>query len=231
MARLLYAVDDDPTILTLLEGNLTAAGYEVRAFSEGESFLRDLNKHAPDMALLDWMLPGMDGLEVCRRLRAHPVAGNTPVILLTARDTEADLIVGLESGADDYIAKPFSIRELQSRMQAIFRRVDRLRDAPLLSLRAHGVRMEDSSRRVWWQGKEVALTLKEYELLRCLMQARGRALTREYLLDTIWGMDYQGGIRTVDVHVMQLRKRIPGCDAIETLRGVGYRFIEGGQDA
>ncbi len=226
--KMVYAVDDDATLRDLLEKNLRAAGYDVRTFAQGESFLAQLEHGLPDIALLDWMLPGMDGPEIASRIRANKLTRNLPVIMLTARDSEIDTIVGLEAGADDYISKPFSMRELTTRIRAILSRIERmLKDtASQPVLEAGGVRVDIAARRVWYRGGEVFLRLKEFELLLLLLQAKGRALTREYLLETVWGADYDGSTRTVDMHILQLRKRLYGGDEgrIETLRGVGYRF-------
>lgn len=230
MARLIYAVDDDAPIRDLLERNLAQQGYRVVTFPEGESFLRALEWELPDIALIDWMLPGRDGIELCGILRAGKETRSLPIIMLTARDTEIDTVVGLEAGADDYIAKPFSIRTLCARIRTIFARIDRWRemggDQPVIE-RA-GIRVDVPARAVWRDGEEIQLRRKEFDLLLLLMQAAGRVLTREYLLDTVWGADYEGSTRTVDMHILQIRKRLYGGEegSIQTLRGVGYRFRE-----
>ncbi|MGI6173939.1 MAG: response regulator [Christensenellales bacterium] len=226
MNQLIYCVDDDAPIRELLESNLQREGFRVRAFAEAEGLLSALGDQLPDLFLLDWMLPGMDGLDLCRTLRQTEKARNIPIIMLTAKDQEIDMILGLEMGADDYISKPFSMRELTTRIKAIFRRVERLENVSQNAiLRLGEIEMDPGARRVTVDGKPITLTLKEFELLKMLLNSKGMVLTRELMLDTVWGYDYDGGTRTVDVHIMQLRKRLGVADRyIETVRGVGYRM-------
>jgi len=226
IAKRVFAVDDDTPIRQLLSTNLKAEGYDITTFDSGSALLMALSGQLPDLIILDWMMPGMDGLELCQRLRGNERTCGIPIIMLTARDQEMDMILSLEMGADDYIAKPFSMRGLLTRMKAIFRRVERL-SAPEARrmLTVSGVELDAATRRVMVDGVPVSLTLKEFELLKILMASAGRVLTRDFLLETIWGYEYDGGTRTVDVHIMQLRKRLGAREsAIETVRGVGYRL-------
>lgn len=226
MTHFIYCVDDDAPIRELLEANLQREGFRVRAFAEADGLLAALRDQLPDLFLLDWMLPGMDGLQLCRMLRQMENTQNIPIIMLTAKDHENDMIIGIEIGADDYISKPFSMRELTTRIKAIFRRVERLKNAgPDAILRLGEIYMDPGARRVTVGGEPITLTLKEFELLKMLLSSKGMVLTRDVLLDTVWGYDYDGGMRTVDVHIMQLRKRLGAAERyIETIRGVGYRM-------
>ena len=230
MAKLIYAVDDDEPIRELLEKNMKKQGYFIKTFPEGESFLSTLERELPDIVLMDWMLPGRDGVEICKIMRSQMKTRNIPIVMLTARDTEIDTVLGLEAGADDYIAKPFSVRTLCARIRTIFTRMDRWKEIngerPVLE--ASGIRIDIPARTVWRDGAEIQLRRKEFELLLLLLRAAGRVLTREYLLDTVWGVDYEGSTRTVDMHILQIRKRLYEGEEgnIETLRGVGYRFRE-----
>ena len=226
MNHLIYCVDDDAPIRELLEANLKREGFRVRAFADADGLLLALKDQLPDLFLLDWMLPGMDGLELCRTLRQMENTQSIPIIMLTAKDQEVDMILGIEMGADDYISKPFSMRELTTRIKAIFRRVHRLENASGgAMLRLGEIYMDPGARRVTVDGEPITLTLKEFELLKMLLSSKGMVLTRDLLLETVWGYDYNGGTRTVDVHIMQLRKRLGAAERyIETVRGVGYRM-------
>ncbi len=226
MARLIYAVDDDEPIRALLKQNLEREGYRAEMFPDAASLLRAASTMLPDLFLLDWMMPGMDGLQLCKALREGEATARIPIIMLTARDQEVDMILGLEMGADDYIAKPFSLRELTTRMRAIFRRIERLSEPDGAGVsRCGAVVMDAPARRVTVDGAEIPLTLKEFELLKMLMDGHGSVLTRELLLERIWGFDYGGGTRTVDVHIMQLRKRLGQRENyIDTVRGLGYKM-------
>lgn len=224
-------VDDEPAITTLVEYNLKKAGLATLVAHDGATALALARREQPDLVLLDVMLPDLDGLTVCRELRRQtPV----PVIFLTARDGEVDKIVGLELGADDYITKPFSPGELVARVRAVLRRVSGRAAAAAVQgpapLRAGGLKVDPARREVYKAGREVALTPLEFGLLLTLMQNRGLALSREQLLDQVWGADYFGDTRIVDVHIRHLREKIEDDPAapryIATVRGVGYKFRE-----
>ena len=225
MARILVA-EDDPDIAHLLAHYLQRAGFEADLVASGRDVLPRLKKAPPDVLLLDLMLPGLDGLEVCRAARADPNTAAIPIIMVTAKGEESDRIVGLELGADDYITKPFSPNEVIARIRALLRRsqrvgpVDgRLTYGPLsVDVDRHIVRVHDS---------EVRLTAKEFLLLQYLMQHRGRVLSRDLLLSDVWGYSYTGGTRTVDVHVRRLREKVPFLtEAIVTVKQFGYKLLE-----
>lgn len=217
----ILVVDDEPGILNLVTAYLRAEGYEYHTAADGEAGLRAVRAFKPDLVVLDVMLPGLDGLEVLNRLRRE---SNAYVILLTARTEETDKIVGLSVGADDYLTKPFSPRELVARIKAGLRRM-RQEAGPaggeVLSFRR--VRLDPAARMAWVDGDPVELTTTEFDLLRVLAEHRGMVLTREQLLDKVWGTDYFGEIRVVDVHLGHVRRKL-GADVIATVRGVGYRF-------
>lgn len=230
MAKWIFAVDDDEPIRALLKQNLEREGYRAETFADAASLLAAAPSRLPDLFLLDWMMPGVDGLQLCKILREGEATSRVPIIMLTARDQEVDMILGLEMGADDYIAKPFSMRELTTRMRAIFRRIERLAEPGSRgAIRCGAVAMDVPARLATVDGREIPLTLKEFELLKMLMEGHGRVLTRELLLERIWGFDYDGGTRTVDVHIMQLRRRLgPYEHYIETVRGLGYKMVAKG---
>jgi DNA-binding response OmpR family regulator len=238
LADKVLVVEDEPTLLETLEYGLKRQGYEVHTATDGPSALQAARSVRPDLLLLDVMLPGLDGLEVCRILRQELTA---PIVMLTARDDEIDKVVGLEVGADDYITKPFSMRELYARIKAQLRRVRLVRDemsqAAAASSSAAGsadmltfsdLRLDLARHEVQLRGAALALTPKEFDLLVFLARHRGQVLSRDLILERVWGWDYVGGSRTVDVHVRGLREKIeldPAAPArIETVRGVGYRF-------
>lgn len=223
MAKILI-VEDDRTVRETLALNLKAEGHQVLEAEDGEVGLQSGRELQPDLVVLDVMLPKIDGLTVCRLLRRE---GDVPIILLTARGTETDKIVGLETGADDYIVKPFSLGEFLARVRAALRRGAAPR-APLLELLSQDLRLDLVSRRAWLGEEELQLAPREFELLSTLMRNKGAVLTRELLLTQVWGMDFVGDARTVDVHIRWLRQKIE-ADAsnpqrITTVRGVGYRF-------
>lgn len=225
MKRILV-IEDDADIALSLKHNLSRDGaYDVAIAGAGDAGLRAAQENPPDLVLLDLSLPGMDGAEVCRRLRKDPRTAAVPVIMLTARAGEADKISGLEDGADDYVTKPFSVREVLARARAVLRRYERGEDDGDV-LTDDPITVEPSSRRCLVGAHEITLTRKEFDLLAALMRHRGRVLTRERLLERVWGYDYPGETRTVDVHVRRLRKKLgEGLqDRIETLVGVGYRY-------
>ncbi|WP_455358521.1 response regulator [Streptomyces sp. SYSU K21746] len=218
-------VDDDPTVAEVVAAYLDRAGYTAERAADGPTALARAAARRPDLVVLDLMLPGMDGLEVCRTLRG---AGPVPVIMLTARGDEDDRILGLETGADDYVTKPFSPRELVLRVESVLRRSragDAARQGPLL--RAAGLTLDPAAHRVTKDGRELALTMREFDLLAHLIRHQGQALTREDLMREVWGWDF-GDLSTVTVHVRRLRGKIEDDPAmprlIQTVWGVGYRF-------
>ena len=221
MARILL-VDDELSIIYFVSYNLQKLGHSVEVARDGSEALSKLQSTNPDLLILDIMLPGMDGYEVLKRVREK---GNFPVLMLSSLDTTTDIVLGLELGADDYMTKPFSVRELQARVKALLRRSDpATRDRRF----THGALVLDvNARSCLWGGNELDLTQKEFDLLYYLMLNRGLALTRARILDAVWGYDSAGGDRTVDTHVKTIRAKLREAgagDPIETLRGVGYRF-------
>lgn len=223
MAEKILLVDDEPTLRETLALNLRTAGYQVATATTGGAALEQARVEQPDLVILDLMLPELDGLTVCRSLRA---ASDVPILMLTARSGELDKIVGLESGADDYITKPFSLGELQARIRALLRRAGPRHAGDELS--ADNLTLNLVSRRAFLAGRELALSPKEFSLLLELMRHRGAVLSRDLLLTRVWGYDFYGDSRTVDVHVRWLREKIEADPAnpvrIVTVRGIGYRF-------
>ena len=217
-------VEDEQDISELVRYNLEQAGYQTISASDGAEALDKVQHEQPDLVVLDLMLPGLDGKEVCRRIRQDDQTRSIPVIMLTAKAEEIDRIVGFELGADDYLTKPFSPRELVLRIQAVLRRLQQPHDQTTV-LRSTGLVIDPERHRVEVMGDEVQLTATEFRLLSYLASRTGRVQTREILLDEVWGYPYEGYARTVDTHVRRLRKKLgPLKDKIETIRGVGYRF-------
>ena len=220
-------VDDEDHIRELLKSNLEKNGYAVYMANAGLNGLKLAREKQVDLILLDLMLPGMDGFEVCKEIRRDNIISNVPIIMLTAKSEEIDKILGLELGADDYITKPFSIRELSARIKALLRRSNVKYDNEIL--RFGNIALNLQTREVLKHGKKLDFTLKEFEVLKLLIQNKGKILTREILLDKIWGYEYVGETRTVDVHIRHIRKKIEEDDKkpiyIQTIRGVGYKFI------
>ena len=225
----ILVVDDEASIRELLSFNLKKNGYSVETAADGREALA--KAAGMDLVLLDIMLPEVDGLEVCRRLKADPQTSGIPIIMLTAKAEEIDRVLGLELGADDYVVKPFSMRELLARVKAVLRRFakdsqnEKGREE---TLKIGGLRLDFSSYQAWLHDELIALTPKEYELLKLLVTNPGRAFTRDELLERIWGYEYYGDTRTVDVHIRLLRGKVKGDEniskAFETVRGIGYRF-------
>lgn len=226
MAKILV-VDDEEPILELLRFNLEKEGYQVYVAKDGQEALECVEKEQPDLLVLDVMLPGMDGLEVCRILRLHPRFQQIPIIMLTAKGEEIDTVLGLELGADDYMTKPFSLRELLARIKARLRRLNSPEEVVDQIIRGE-LRIDLTGFRVHVRGEETLLTPKEFELLRVFVTHPGKVYSRDELLDRIWGYEYDGDNRTVDVHVRHLRLKVErdpsNPEYIETLRGIGYRF-------
>ena len=227
----ILAVDDEVHILELISFNLKAAGYHVVTALTGEEALKRCEVEKPSLVLLDIMLPGIDGLEVCRRLKGDRTTSNIPIIMLTARGDEVDKILGLELGADDYITKPFSVRELAARVKSLLRRVAPQQESEPQTLRAGDIMIDITNYEAFKGGEKLSLTLKEFELLKVLVLSRGKVLTRDFLLDRIWGYEYYGETRAVDVHIRHLRQKLGEEPYIETVRGVGYRFVDREQEA
>ena len=221
----LLLVEDDTTLAETLRYNLEREGYAVLHANDGVTALEYARRDQPDLVLLDIMLPRLDGFSVCRILRKE---SDVPIIMLTARQDEVDRIAGLELGADDYIGKPFSLGELLARVRAILRRTDRKPIGDREVLDAGAIKIDTGSRRVWRGSGELTLSQKEFDLLTCLVRNRGMALSRDVLLERVWGYDFLGDSRTVDVHIRWLREKVepePGRPIyIQTVRGVGYRF-------
>lgn len=220
-------VDDEEHIVELLQFNLVNAGYKVITANNGLDALKKVKENKPDLLLLDLMLPGMDGLDVCKEIKRDKETSKTSIIMLTAKSEELDKILGLELGADDYITKPFSIRELLARVKAVLRRSNS--DEISEEIYELGrLKVDFERHEVLINNEKVELTLKEFELLEILIKNKGKILRRETLLDKVWGYEYIGETRTVDVHIRHLRKKIEDDDKnpkyIETIRGIGYRF-------
>ena len=225
---MIYIVEDDRNIQEIELFALKNSGYQATGFETAKEFYKALNEKLPELILLDIMLPGIDGFEVCRTLKSDAVLARIPVIMLTARDEEIDKALGLELGADDYAVKPFSTRELLARIKAVLRR-----SAPAQpqqnKLSAGSLSMDFSAYEAFAAGHRLALTPKEYELLKLFVTNPGRAFSRDELLEKVWGYEYYGDTRTVDVHIRHLRAKLTEADAalenaIGTVRGVGYRF-------
>ena len=231
---LVYVVDDEPNIRRLAAIGLREAGYETMEFSDGASFLSMVRTKLPDAAVLDWMMPPPDGLELCRKLRADARTRPLPILMLTARADEIDRIVGLEMGADDYITKPFSVKELVARVRAVIRRGEYLSDPEPDVLRVGRIMLDPERHEVRCGDEEADLTPREFDLLHKLMSRPGHVFSRERLLEDVWKIDYFGDTRTVDVHVRYLRQKLERIpeepEYILTVRGVGYRFAEPGKD-
>jgi len=226
MAERILVVDDEPDLLELVRVNLRQASYEVETAETGREALECLRRRPPDLLVLDLMLPDLSGTDVCRQVRQDPKLAALPIIMLTAKADEVDRVVGLELGADDYVTKPFSPRELVLRVRAVLRRrapetrADR-------TLQCGELRIDPERHRCFVEGEEVELTAKEFDLLRSLMQRPGRVMTRDQLLDDVWGTDIAVTSRTIDTHLKRLREKLgPASELIETVRGVGYRFAD-----
>ncbi len=231
MAHKVLVVDDEAVLLRTVRSYLEQEGYEVRTALNGQAALQEARAFEPDLIVLDVMLPGLDGLEVLRRLRSGDVAPglrNVYVIMLTARADEMDRVVGLELGADDYVTKPFSPRELAARVKASLRRAGGLAGEQPEQFVFRRLRVHPEAKMVWKDGEEVELTPIEFDLLHALVRHAGRVLSREQLLEQVWGVDYYGDERVVDVHIGRLRKKIEADPAapelVTTVWGMGYRF-------
>jgi two-component system alkaline phosphatase synthesis response regulator PhoP len=221
--RFIVIVEDDEEMADLIRYNLEREGFRVRIATTGEAALNIILEHPPNLILLDLNLPHMSGFELCRRLREESTTAGTPILILTARASESDKVLGLDLGADDYITKPFSMRELVARVKAVLRRSQRVEvEGPAYD---DGVlRIDPSTFSVQCQGREVRLTRKEFALLMELARNEGRVMARDALLDRVWGLAYYGDARTLDVHIRRLRQKLGNPALIETITGIGYRL-------
>lgn len=219
---MIYCVEDDDNIRELVIYTLETTGLKARGFADGSAFMEALAFDTPELILLDIMLPGDDGLELLKKLKSSVKTKSIPVIMVTAKGSEYDKVVGLDSGADDYVTKPFGMMELVSRIKAVLRRSGKIEDRT--DMETAGVHVDVKKHEVTVNGKAISLTLKEFELLEKLMRNQGIVLTRDQLLTEIWGYDFDGETRTVDVHIRTLRQKLgEKGEIIQTVRGVGYR--------
>jgi two-component system alkaline phosphatase synthesis response regulator PhoP len=221
-------IEDESNIVELVKYNLDREGYHTISANNGKKGLDLVRQELPDLVILDLMMPELDGISVCKQLRADPQTKNIPVIILTAKSEEADRVLGLEMGADDYVTKPFSPRELVARVRAVLRRSGSVGEDEVEIIEIGDIKMDLRQHLARVRGEEVELTPKEFDFLKLLLLNPGRAFTREFLLEHLWGYEYFGDTRTVDVHVRRLRQKIETDPAdpiyLETVRGVGYRF-------
>ena len=221
---MIYCVEDDNAIRDLMLYTLGASGFQAKGFPDSIGFWQAMTEEKPELILLDIMLPGEDGITVLKRLRAASATANIPVIMATAKGSEFDKVIGLDTGADDYLVKPFGMMEMIARIKAVMRRTAPKTDQVLT---CGDIVLDEVRHIVTVDGKQVVLTLKEYELLKLLMENAGQVFTRDILLSRIWGQDYLGETRTVDVHIGTLRTKLAkGGEKIETVRGVGYKMVE-----
>ncbi|HNY18657.1 MAG TPA: response regulator transcription factor [Flexilinea sp.] len=220
---MIYCVEDNTEIRELVVYTLQMTGFTARGFVDGKDFFAAIKEELPELVLLDIMLPGEDGLQILKKLRASETTRTIPVIMLTAKTTEYDKVIGLDSGADDYLAKPFGMMELIARIKAVLRRANVAEESDEITIGPLVINRDEH--RVLNNGVEVALTPKEFSLLLYLVENRGIVLTREKLLSEVWGFDYYGETRTVDAHIRSLRMKLGEAgDLIETVRGIGYRI-------
>ena len=221
---MIYIVEDDSSIRELVSYALHTSGYETAGYTGGEELWPAMERKLPELILLDIMLPGEDGISILKKLKADARTNQIPVIMMTAKGEEYDKVLGLDSGADDYVAKPFGMMELISRVRAVLRRTQS-QQTPAQQLRAGALTLDPSRHVVTVNGEAVNLTLKEFEMLRLLMEKAGAVVKRDDLLREVWGYDYSGETRTVDVHVGTLRQKLGSCGGyIETVRGIGYKI-------
>lgn len=223
----IFCIEDDSGIRELISCALQSGGYTVEDFSSGKKFFRRLQEQQPDLILLDIMLPDEDGISILKRLKAETLTADIPVIMLSAKSTEIDKVTGLENGADDYITKPFGIMEMLSRIKAVLRRSRSDTEKSSNLLQTEDLILDLDRRSVAFQNRELSLTYKEFELLAHLMRNRGTAVSRDRLLEEVWGFQYEGETRTVDAHIKTLRQKLDavGCqNLIQTIRGYGYKI-------
>ena len=221
---MIYCVEDDNAIRDLMLYTLGASGFQAKGFPDSTFFWQAMTEEKPELILLDIMLPGEDGITILKKLRAGAATANIPIIMATAKGSEFDKVIGLDTGADDYLVKPFGMMEMVARIKAVMRRTAPKTDQVLT---CGDIMLDEVRHIVTVDGKQVVLTLKEYELLKLLMENAGQVFTRDILLSRIWGQDYLGETRTVDVHIGTLRTKLAkGGEKIETVRGVGYKMVE-----
>lgn len=220
---MIYCVEDDGSIRDLMVYALQAAGFSAVGCADGEEFWQAMRQETPELIMLDIMLPGEDGISILKKLRAVPATADIPVIMATAKGTEYDRVIGLDLGADDYLTKPFGMMEMVSRIRAVLRRTGHRAEPTVL--RQGSILLDEARHAVEVDGSPVTLTLKEYELLRLFMENPGLVFTRDRLLSAVWGADYYGETRTVDVHIGTLRTKLGSAgDILQTVRGVGYKL-------
>ena len=225
MGKWIYYVEDDTSIRELVLYALKTAEFQVMGFENAASFYKRMKEQQPDLILLDIMLPDEDGVSILKKLKSRPDTENIPVIMMTAKSSEYDKVLGLDSGADDYITKPFGVMELISKVKAVIRRSDRSKGSAGEVLKIGELVLDEQKHEVYARGQEVSLTFKEFELLSYLMKNRGLVLSRDKILNTIWNYEYEGESRTVDVHIGSLRQKLGTCgDFIKTIRGIGYKI-------
>ncbi len=224
--ELIYVIEDDENIRELIKAALESYGYQIEAFEAAEPALESIVRDQPSLAIFDIMLPGMDGLSAIEEIRKDPKIGNLPIIVLTAKDKEFDKVIGLDRGADDYMTKPFSVLELAARVRSQLRRESGREAKQPDSMKEGDLTICPETREVYLRDQLIHLTLKEYELLKYLMENKSRVVTREQILNQIWGYEYEGESRTLDMHIRSLRQKLEDGNAemIRTVRGVGYRF-------
>lgn len=222
MSDIVYIVEDDASIRELESYALKNSGFETEGFETGRDFFAKMESRVPELVILDIMLPGEDGLAILKTIRSTPEYSKLPVIMVTAKTSEIDAVKGLDLGADDYITKPFGVMELISRVKALLRRIDRTHKE---TLTFSNISIDENRHIVTVDGEEIELTYKEYEILKYLMKNKGIVLTRDSLMEKIWGYDFEHGNRTVDVHIQSLRKKLGAAgEAIKTIRNVGYKI-------
>ncbi|MDO5149172.1 MAG: winged helix-turn-helix domain-containing protein [Oscillospiraceae bacterium] len=220
---MILCVEDDDGIRELMIYTLSASGFEAKGFSDGAALMDELKINKPELIMLDIMLPGEDGLSILKKIRTNATTSDIPVIMATARGTEYDKVIGLDQGADDYLSKPFGMMEMISRVKAVLRRTQP--NKKISVLKYGGIVLNNSEHTAEAEGQRINLTLKEYELLKIFMENPGLVFTRDQLLYSVWGAEFAGETRTVDVHIGTLRTKLGKCGScIETVRGVGYRF-------
>ena len=225
MGKWIYYVEADTSIRELVLYSLKTAEFQVMGFENAASFYKRMKEQQPDLILLDIMLPDEDGVSILKKLKSRPDTENIPVIMMTAKSSEYDKVLALDSGADDYITKPFGVMELISRVKAVIRRSDRSKGSAGEVLKIGELVLDEQKHEVYARGQEVSLTFKEFELLSYLMKNRGLVLSRDKILNTIWNYEYEGESRTVDVHIGSLRQKLGTCgDFIKTIRGIGYKI-------
>lgn len=225
----IYVIEDDENIRELLKVALEGFGYHIYSFDSAEPALEQMKEIKPDLAVFDIMLPGMDGLEAIKLVRKNPALKSVPIICLTAKDKELDKVIGLDVGADDYITKPFGVLELAARIRSLLRRSNKVESEN--GYKVHTLSINTNTREVYNKGEVVDLTFKEYELLLYLIENSSRVVSRDELLNQLWGYEYDGESRTLDIHIRTLRQKLGkvGTDYIKTVRSVGYRFVKTGE--